>query len=162
MLEAYPNLVIIKSLSKSYGIPGLRLGILATGNIDLINRTRDTLPIWNINSYGEFFMQIFDKHKDDYRAGLKRFFIIRKNFSDQLSAIKHLRAIPSQANYIMCEVTNRMRSKQVAETLLDQHHILIKDLSSKNGLIGRQIIRVAVKTERENTQLAKALRDILH
>lgn len=61
------NLYIVKSVSKSYGVPGLRLGILASGNIDIIKVLKQAVPIWNINSMAEFFMQILDKYKNDYK-----------------------------------------------------------------------------------------------
>lgn len=63
ILEKYPDLYVIKSISKSYGVPGIRLGILASADINLLNKVRKELPIWNINSYGEFFMQIINKYK---------------------------------------------------------------------------------------------------
>ena len=61
------NLYIVKSVSKSYGVTGLRLGILASGNIDIIKVLKQAVPIWNINSMAEFFMQILDKYKNDYK-----------------------------------------------------------------------------------------------
>jgi len=66
ILDKYPNLVIIKSISKSYGVPGLRLGILASGDDEFISNLKPKLPIWNINSIAEFFLQNISKYKTEY------------------------------------------------------------------------------------------------
>ena len=70
-LSARPGLVVIKSISKSYGVPGFRLGVLATGTPRSSTAIRKDVPVWNINSLGEFFLQIVDKYKADYRDGLR-------------------------------------------------------------------------------------------
>ena len=57
----YPQMVVIKSISKSYGVPGIRLGILASADDDLITEMKKDVSIWNINSFGEFYMQIEEK-----------------------------------------------------------------------------------------------------
>lgn len=63
MLADNPHLVVIKSISKSYGVPGLRLGMAATSDMELINKMRKDVAIWNINSFAEFYMQIYGKYE---------------------------------------------------------------------------------------------------
>ena len=67
LLASYPQLVVVKSISKSYGVPGLRLGVLASSNEQLITTIKKDVSIWNINSFAEFYMQIFGKYEADYR-----------------------------------------------------------------------------------------------
>lgn len=67
ILSRYPHLTVMKSISKSYGVPGLRLGVLASADKELIEWMRKDVAIWNINSFAEFYMQIFGKYEDDYR-----------------------------------------------------------------------------------------------
>lgn len=55
------NLIVVKSISNSFGVPGLRLGILACGNTDIVSSIKQDVPIWNINSFAEFYMQILEK-----------------------------------------------------------------------------------------------------
>lgn len=98
--EEYPNLYIIKSISKSYGVPGLRLGILAGSNTEKIDKIKKRVLIWNINSMAEFFMQILDKYKNDYMISLARLKEERKRFGIELSTIEGLRVYPSEANYL--------------------------------------------------------------
>ena len=78
----------------------------------------------------------------------------------KLRNIPNLRVIPTQANFVMCEVFGGYSAKILSETLLNKHNILIKDLSAKKGLDG-QYIRVAIKTIEENNLLIAALRSVL-
>lgn len=155
------NLIVVKSISKSFGVPGLRLGIMASGNSDIIARVKKDLAIWNINSFGEFFMQIFEKYKAEYQLVLRKFKELRKDFIKSLKTVSNIRVIPSQANYIMCEVLPPYNSTELTGRLLNEHNILIKDLSNKRGLNNGQYIRVAVKTKEENDHLIGALTKLL-
>ena len=65
-MNEYEHLFIMKSISKSYGVPGIRLGVLASGNIHMIDKLKKDVSIWNINSFGEFYMQIYKKYKNQY------------------------------------------------------------------------------------------------
>ncbi|MDE5796022.1 MAG: aminotransferase class I/II-fold pyridoxal phosphate-dependent enzyme, partial [Muribaculaceae bacterium] len=103
-LERFPTLCVMKSISKSYGVPGLRLGVLASANEALIARLKKNVAIWNINSFAEFYMQIYSKYEKDYIRSCERFREERAIFHAELSSIPYLRVIPSQANYFLCEV----------------------------------------------------------
>lgn len=158
-LASYPNTYVIKSISKSYGVPGLRLGVLASGNADVVAAVKGSAPIWNINSYAEFFMQILGKYRQEYAESLALLRKARAGLYSQLTRMEGLRPYPSQANYLMCEVTNGMASGSLAARCLERD-ILIKDLTSKIG-DGKQYIRVAVRREEENGRLVEALGQIL-
>lgn len=160
ILNTYPNLIVVKSISKSYGVPGLRLGILASGDVSLIADMKKDVAIWNINSFGEFFLQIYEKYEKDYRTALAKFKTVRQSFLTELSKLDGLRVIPSQANYVLCEVTADMSSRELAENLLEDN-ILIKDLSNKKGFHGRNYIRLAVRDEMDNQKLTEALKKYL-
>ncbi|NUU95857.1 aminotransferase [Marinitoga sp. 1135] len=159
LLKNNTNLIIIKSISKSFGVPGLRLGILATYNSELIEKIKKELPIWNINSFAEFYLQIIEKYNDDYNKAIKKFKLARSKMYEQLSKIDNLRVIPSEANYFMCELLN-FNAQKLAEILLNDYNILIKVLNSKKGIKG-EFIRVAIRTEKENEILINAIKDIM-
>ncbi|MDY3908392.1 MAG: aminotransferase class I/II-fold pyridoxal phosphate-dependent enzyme [Eubacterium sp.] len=157
ILLQYDNLLVVKSISKSYGVPGLRLGILASGDTELIARVKDDISIWNINSLAEFYMQIEEKYRQDYENAMEHFKDTRNLFINELKQVSFLRVIPSQANYVMCEVLRKYSSKELTEKLLVDHNILIKDLSDKiKGK--RQYVRIAVRTKEENARLLEVLR----
>ena len=161
-LEEYPTLCVMKSISKSYGVPGLRLGVLASADEALIARMKKDVAIWNINSFAEFYMQIYGKYEKDYADSCDRFRKEREVFHAELNDIPHLRVIPSQANYFLCELTGGFTSHRLALELMTSYNILIKDCSSKKGFpTDRQYIRIAVRDRNDNHALTKALKQLL-
>ena len=158
ILERNLNLVVVKSISKSYGVPGLRLGVMASGNHDIIARIRKDVAIWNINSFAEFYLQIFNKYEAIYREACAKFLCERERFALRLCEIDWLRVIPSQANYFLCEVTDRFTSHELTELLLTRHDILIKDCDTKTGLKGRNMVRIAIRDHKDNDRLIGVLK----
>ena len=157
ILANHPQLVVMKSISKSYGVPGLRLGILASGDEALIEWMKKDVAIWNINSFAEFYMQIFGKYENDYRRACEKFIQERNRFFAALQAIPFLRVIPSQANYFLCEVKAPYTSAELTRCLL-RKNILIKDCSTKKVFSGKNYIRIAVRNKSDNDKLIEALK----
>ena len=155
LLERYNHLVVIKSISKSYGVPGLRLGLLATSNYLLMTNLRRSVSIWNINSFAEFFLQILGKYERSYAQAMDDFRIERERFVAELQTIDYLRVIPSEANYLLCEVLPPHTPRELAINLLKQHNILIKDCTSK---CHAPYIRLAVRDTEDNNRLIAALK----
>lgn len=160
ILSAHPQLVVMKSISKSYGVPGLRLGILASGDEALIGWMKKDVAIWNINSFAEFYMQIFGKYENDYRRACGKFIQERNRFFAALQSVPFLRVIPSQANYFLCEVKSPYTSAELARCLL-RKNILIKDCSAKKVFEGKNYIRIAVRGQEDNNKLIEALSSFL-
>jgi len=157
VLQSYPGLIVIKSISKSYGVPGVRLGILASSDRQLISALKKEVAIWNINSFGEFFLQVIEKYHSDYREALKKFRAVRIDFQEALSRIPGLRVVTSQASYFLVEITNGMSAHEITAKLLAKNGIFIKDLSSKAGFSGREYVRISIRSEEENRRLCNAL-----
>lgn len=161
-LSENPHLIIVKSISKSYGVPGVRLGILASGNTELISRIKKDVAIWNINSFGEFYMQIAEKYKNDYSQSLDQLRETRKTFMQELEDLSDsIKVFPSQANYVCVELLNHKTAKEVTERLLLEKQILVKDLSKKMPAVGRQFLRIAIRNEEDNHKLLDALKEVL-
>lgn len=157
VLERFDHLVVVKSISKSYGVPGLRLGVLATSNQSLMTNIRRELSIWNINSFGEFFLQILGKYEKPYQQAMETFREERERFVKQLNQIAWLRVLPSEANYVLCEVMERFASRELAVRLLKENNILIKDCASKcHG----NYIRLAVRNTEDNNRLTSVLKNL--
>lgn len=159
LLDANPHLYVMKSISKSYGVPGLRLGILASGDKDTIAWMKKDVSIWNINSFAEFYLQIAEKYQKDYANALVLIKQERARFQAQLHKIPGLRIIPSQANYIMAEITGGITAKALTKRLLVKHNLFIKDLSAKMN--GGQYVRLAVRNTEDNDKLIAALKQEL-
>ncbi len=160
ILVTHPGMVVVKSISKSYGVPGLRLGVMASADTDLIAWLKRDVAIWNINSLAEFYLQIFNKYESLYREACAKFVAERDRFAEMLSQVPCLRVIPSQANYFLCEVTGAMSSTALTERLLNEHDILIKDCNGKKGLEGRNFVRIAIRGPQDNDRLVTALNTI--
>ena len=159
-LQDFPTLVVMKSISKSYGVPGLRLGVMCSADTDLINRVKRDVAIWNINSFAEYYLQIFGKYESDYRDACRRFIAERRRFEALLHQIPYLRLIPSQANYFCLEVTSRFTSEELTRRLLADYAIMVKDCNSKTSLQGRNYIRVSVRNSEDNDRLIAALKEL--
>lgn len=161
ILESYTHLIVVKSISKSYGVPGLRLGIMASADREFISWLKKDVAIWNINSLGEFYMQIFGKYEKSYQHACVQFMNERKRFMKELSAVPFLRVLPSQANYFLCEVLPPYTSRSLTELLLEKNDILIKDCSGKNAMKGRNFIRIAVRDMTDNNALVAAMKQLV-
>ncbi len=105
-------------------------------------------------------MQIEEKYKKDYAVSLVKIREERARFIKELEKIEGIRVIPSQANYVMAEITNKISSKELTKILLLKYNLFIKDLSGKIKLDNRQFIRLAVRNSSDNDLLVKALKEI--
>ena len=160
ILENNRNLVVVKSISKSYGVPGLRLGILATADVPLINYIKKDVSIWNINSFAEFYMQIFGKYQSDYTDACNKFIAERRRFEKELLTIPFLEVMPTQANYFFCRIKDKYTAYELTRILLDKFQIMIKDCNNKTTLNGSNFIRISIRDEHDNNCLINALRSL--
>ena len=161
ILETYPRMIVVKSISKSYGVPGIRLGILCSADVEVISRIKKMVSIWNLNSFCEFFMQIFTKYEKDYHVACDKFIVARDSFESELRKIDFLRVIPSQANYFLVEVLPPFTAKELVFRMLKDHNILMRDCSGKGGFDGKQYMRIAVRNNQDNSRLIEALKSLL-
>jgi len=159
LVEKYKNLIYIKSISKSYGVAGLRLGFLYTQN-ELVKKTLIThLPIWNINSFAEKFLEKFSKYKNEFISSLSLIKADRKKLGRQLNKINNLKAYSSEANYILCKIKKKnMNAKELSQRLFINDKIFIKDLSNK---MGDAFFRITVRTNEDNRKLIASLKKYL-
>lgn len=155
-----PNVIVIKSISKSYGVPGIRLGLLASSDKDLIKALRDDMQIWNINSFGEYYLQIYQLFAKDYEKACDAIVNERNRVIAELRKLKSIRVYDSEANYILVDLKEN-NSIELAAKLLDEKHILIKDLSTKNYFHKKNFIRLAIRDENDNNALIEALNEYL-
>lgn len=161
VLNDNPHLFVMKSISKSYGVPGLRLGVLVSGDTELITAIKKDVAIWNINSFAEFYMQIEEKYRGDYAQALVVIRQERRRFGQELKKISGILAIPSQANYIMVEITSGMSARELTKKLLFRHNLFVKDLSAKITGTNRQFLRIAVRSTEDNDKMIQALKQEL-
>lgn len=157
ILLQYPSMMVMKSISKSYGVPGLRLGVFASSDVELIARIKKEVSIWNINSFAEFYLQIYGKYEKDYAKACQKFIAEREMFFEELKQIPYLRVIPSQANYFLCEVIDRYTSAELAQKLIE-HDVIISNCGRKSNMKGRNLIRLAIRNREDNVRLIGILK----
>lgn len=157
ILETYPHMIVMKSISKSYGVPGIRLGILCSADTEIIAKMKKIVSIWNINSFAEFFMQIYTKYEKDYKKACDKFINERADFESRLRKLPFLRVMPSQANYFLVEVLPPYTARELAYIMLKDYAILMRNCSAKDGFDGKQYMRIAVRDRKDNDRLIYAL-----
>ena len=161
ILEKYPHMAVMKSISKSYGVPGLRLGILCSADNALIAKMKKQVSIWNINSFAEFFMQIYPKYREDYKHACDLFIQAREDFEVELKKIPFLKVMPSQANYFFLEVLPPYKPLELCAILLEKYNILASACLAKKGIESNRYMRIAVRNHGDNEKFIKALKELI-
>ncbi|MBN1619789.1 aminotransferase class I/II-fold pyridoxal phosphate-dependent enzyme [candidate division WOR-3 bacterium] len=156
VLEDFPNMIVVKSISKSYGVPGVRLGLAACSDPQITSFIKNYVSVWNVNSFAEFFLQTAVKYKEEYRLACEKVSVERRSFINNLEKLSWIKPYPSQANYIFCSLEG-VTANRLAQKLLSDHMIFIKDCTGKDGITGGEFVRIAVKKPEENEVLLKAL-----
>lgn len=157
LLAEHPNLYVIKSIGKSFGVPGCRLGVLASGDEEFIGFAKKKVAIWNINPFGEMFMEIMPRYRADYEKGCDLIAEERNRFFAELSKIKFLQVFPSQANYFLARVKPPFDATSLTNLLWDNYKILLKDCSNKKGFPDSSYVRITVRNRSDNDMFLKTL-----
>ena len=160
ILDKYKNLYVIKSIGKSYGIGGLRLGVLCSSDYESLKIMKEKMPVWNINSIAEYFLQIFPIYKKDYENSCSKISEERRFMIDALNKNDKIKVYNSQANYLMCEL-KELNSSDLTLYLLKNNNIFIKDLKNKKGFENKEMIRIAIKSHDDNIEIINAINSYL-
>jgi len=160
ILEKYPRMCVMKSISKSYGVPGLRLGILCSADTDVITKIKKQVSIWNINSFAQFFMQIYPKYREDYERACYQFIKAREDFELELRKIPFIKVMPSQANYFFLEVLPPYNPKKLCAILLKKYNILASACLAKKGIEPNKYMRIAVRDHGDNAKFIQAMKEL--
>lgn len=160
VLNRFDNLIVVKSISKSFGVPALRLGVLASSNAKILSELRSLMQVWNINSFAEYYLQIYNLYASQYAKACDSIAYERNRFIRELQDVKSIRVYPSQANYLMIDLGDT-NSYEFCVRMLNDYNILVKDLSSKNYFKGKNFVRVAIRNEQDNDAIIKAMKEVL-
>ncbi len=156
------NLAVMKSMSKAYGICGIRIGYLLTANEDLAKRMRDGLHIWNLNGFAEEFLRLAPDLRQEFVESCELVRAERSAFFEGLGAIPGLTAYSPQANFVMCRLPDSSPSgPDIAKQLFIEDNIFIKDCAGKTMPESERYVRIASRTHGENATLIAALTRIL-
>lgn len=158
-IHDYSNLVVLKSLSKTSGIPGLRLGYAVSGNKDMVKQIRADLPIWSINSMAQYFLEEIEKYLPEFAGSCKMVAEATEVLYQGLSTIPFIKVYPTNANFVLCEVVSDTTAEELASDLFNQFNMIVNNQSKKTGLNG-EFVRIASRTKEENLQIIDALRKL--
>jgi histidinol-phosphate/aromatic aminotransferase/cobyric acid decarboxylase-like protein len=158
MVSEHTNLVVIKSMSKVFGVAGIRLGYLLSADLQFINAVRESLPIWNINGVAEEFLRIIGRYRTEFFASCDLTRETCLQFYHDLSALPGIKAIEPDANFVLCKLTNpSVNGPELARRMYVEHNILIKDCSAKSMDEADRYLRIASRTPEENQNLVAVL-----
>ncbi|WP_169332321.1 aminotransferase class I/II-fold pyridoxal phosphate-dependent enzyme [Nocardia brevicatena] len=160
-LGTHLNLTVIKSMSKAYGVGGLRLGYLATADEELREQIRLHMPVWNINGIAETFLRRLPGFAADYRAAVDRVRADRDEFYRELCAVPGVTVLRPDANFILLRLPDPWRARDVARRLLTRFRILVKDCSGKSMPDADRYLRISCRTAPENHRVTRALAAVL-
>ncbi len=161
-IELYPNITIFKSMSKAYGICGIRIGYLVTANLKFADAVRQGIHIWNINGFAEEFLRILPDFQGDFIKSCGQVRKDRDKLYENLNAFSQLTVYQPDANFIFCRLPDKgLNAPQLTEKLFIDHNMYIKHCGGKTMPHGDCFIRIASRTEQENTNLVDAMASIL-
>lgn len=160
-LSRYPNVAVVKSMGKAYGIGGLRLGYLAGSDTDLVATVRRELPIWNINGPAECFLRALPRYMRDFCDSLRKVRADRDALYAGLASIPSLTAVPPDANFVLIRLPEPWTAPRLVRTLFERHRIFAKDCSTKKFPDADKYVRIASRTTPENSRLVSALETLL-
>ena len=160
LLMEYPNLIIIKSMSKDFGIAGLRAGygIMQENKVDYLLKNG---YLWNISGLSDYFFKLYSR--EDF---LKKYDIVRKKyimntlmFINELNTIPGLKIYPSKANFALVELIDGSKAKELMIKLLYSHGVYVRECSDKIGLEG-EFLRIASRSFEENILILDSLKHV--
>lgn len=161
-ISKYPNMAIFKSMSKAYGICGLRIGYMLTANTEFAEAVRNGVPIWNINGFAEEFLRMLPDYRDEFLVSCKKVRSDRDKMYHKINSIEGMTVYKPDANYIFCRLPDQVKSApQIARDLFIKHNILVKDCAGKSQPDADRYLRLASRTEKENNILIEALIDVM-
>ncbi len=161
-IERYPNIAIFKSMSKAYGICGLRIGYMLTANSAFAEAVRKGVHIWNINGFAEEFLRILPDYRQEFIDSCKQVRKDRDELFENLCAVKGMTVYKPDANFVFCRLPDQAPSApEVTRRLFIEYNMYIKHCQGKTLPDSDRYIRIASRTQTENRKLVEALADII-
>ncbi|MEO5789703.1 histidinol-phosphate transaminase [Gelidibacter sp.] len=155
------NVYVIKSMSKDFGIAGVRCGYAIMAK----QKVQDLLKngyLWNSNGLAEYFFRLYARQDflDRYDLVRRKYITEALFFISELNQIKNIKVYPSRANFVLIELLNGANTTDVTAKLIANHGVYVRNCDDKIGLEG-QFIRVAARSQKENKIIIKAIKEVI-
>lgn len=160
LIYQYPNLIIVKSMSKDFGIAGIRAGY-GIMNTHRVNKLVSNGYLWNVSGLCDYFFTTYSEitFQNKYEEVRKRYIRDTISFANSLSIIPGIKVYNTKANFVLIEIlTNNVKSFDMAVELLVEKGIYIRDCSDKIGLEG-EFVRIASRSRDENNTIIQAIKE---
>jgi histidinol-phosphate/aromatic aminotransferase/cobyric acid decarboxylase-like protein len=158
-IDGFKNLVLVRSMSKHCGVPGLRLGYCCSSNPDFLLEMRKHIPVWNINTVAEYFLTQLKRTDPQYHAARLRVIADVRYLYEELKKIDGFFVYPTGSNFVLIKCTCGIKATELQHLLLENYHAYVRDCSNKVGLDAYHI-RVASQGKKKDKFLIEALKDI--
>jgi threonine-phosphate decarboxylase len=155
--ERFSNLLIVRSMSKHCGVPGLRLGYCYSSNLYLLNRMRRFIPTWNLNTLAQYFLAQLPATDAEYHKGRIRLIEDVRRLHAGLQSIPGIDVYPTGANFVLFKIRGAQTAAELQSRLLREQKMYVRDCSNKLGM-DRYHIRVASQGREKDARLVDALR----
>ncbi|MFF7718960.1 pyridoxal phosphate-dependent aminotransferase [Streptomyces luteogriseus] len=155
-----PNVVVLRSLGKNFGLHGIRFGYLVA-NPALASRVRSMLPKWNLNSFAEHVVFMLKEHGAEYAQSLTQVRRDRLDMAGQLSSLPGLTVYPSQGNFLFVRLPVGAEGTVVRDRMLTEHRILVRECGNKIGSSSR-FLRLVVRPQVDVRRLVSGLEQVLY
>ncbi|MFZ0787114.1 MAG: histidinol-phosphate transaminase [Candidatus Acidiferrales bacterium] len=158
--DQFTNLLIVRSMSKHCGVPGLRLGYCYSANLFVLNRLRRFLPTWNLNTLAQYFLSLLPPTNAAYHEGRKRLIADVRWLYGALRGIPSIDVYPTGANFVLFKIRNGMTATELQARLLAEHQMYVRDCSNKLGMDTLHV-RVASQGHDKDSRLVEALQTLM-
>ncbi|MGC9497159.1 pyridoxal phosphate-dependent aminotransferase [Streptomyces sp. WG7] len=155
-----PNVVVLRSLGKNFGLHGIRFGYLVAGPA-LAGRVRAMLPKWNLNSFAEHVVFMLRDHGPEYARSLHQVRRDRLEMAGELSALPGLTVYPSQGNFLFVRLPVGAEGTVVRDRMLTEHRVLVRECGNKIGSSSR-FLRLVVRPRMDVRRLVSGLEQVLY
>ncbi|MBO2453443.1 histidinol-phosphate aminotransferase family protein [Actinomadura barringtoniae] len=155
-----PNVIVLKSLGKNFGLHGIRFGYLVA-NPALAQRIRVALPRWNLNSFAEVMVLLLREHREEYRESLRLLARDRSLMLQQLASLPGLKVYPSQGNFILIKLPDGKDGVGLRDYLIQEHGVFVRECGNKLGA-GSQFLRLVVRPQNDVQRLLIGLASYLY
>jgi threonine-phosphate decarboxylase len=159
MAAEFPHLLVVRSMSKHCGVPGLRLGYCHSGNREVLARLRHFVPTWNLNGIAQYFLSLLPATDAAYHQARKRLIADVHRLHGALQSIPWIDVYPTGANFVLFRIKTAMTAAELQTRLLAEHQMYVRDCSNKVGMDASHI-RVASQGREKDAKLIEALREL--
>jgi histidinol-phosphate/aromatic aminotransferase/cobyric acid decarboxylase-like protein len=159
LIHKYENVIIIKSMSKDFGIAGLRAGYAVMSEVRVAHLLKNGF-LWNVSGLTNYFFKVYSNKEflAKYDIARKKYIMNTTKFLSELSLISSIKVYPSKANFALVEISNGLTSFDFFSELLVNNGIYVRDCSDKLGLQG-EFVRIASRTLEENNKIVNAIKN---